>query len=311
MANPEHLAKLMEGVEAWNKWREENPSIIPDLASAHLEEAFLDGAHLEGANLRLADLKGTDLNDAHLQGANLLEAHLEGAHLMGAHLEGACLFRAYLEQGSLSEAHLEGADLRFANLTDANVTALSYLGPRLPVQERNPSPPSGKGTRFWRWLSNNPVRYRKRVMRGRYQGIRGISSCYGNRIFVRDAADQDYLDTLESQLAGRRGRFGFWLWGLIDYGRSFMSIVLIAGFFISLFGFAYSHCPHIVSAGSRCPTPFTPYYFSIVTYTTLGFGDVKPNNLAGEILVSLEVIMGYVTLGLLLAVLGDKIARRS
>ena len=51
--------------------------------------------------------------------------------------------------------------------------------------------------------------------------------------------------------------------------------------------------------------------FSIVTYTTLGFGDVKPHNLGGEILVSAEVILGYITLGLLLAVLGDRIARRS
>jgi Ion channel len=32
---------------------------------------------------------------------------------------------------------------------------------------------------------------------------------------------------------------------------------------------------------------------SIVTYTTLGFGDVRPATLAGEIIVSSEVILGY------------------
>jgi hypothetical protein len=148
-------------------------------------------------------------------------------------------------------------------------------------------------------------------MRGHYQGVRGLSSCYGNRIFVRDAADQDYLDTIEDQLHSRWERFWFWVWGLTDYGRSLMSVVVFASLLIFGFGGAYSHWPHMISAGDRCPTPFTPYYFSIVTYTTLGFGDVKPNNLAGEILVSLEVILGYVTLGLLLAVLGDKVARRS
>jgi Ion channel len=63
--------------------------------------------------------------------------------------------------------------------------------------------------------------------------------------------------------------------------------------------------------GERCRTWFTPFYFSIVTYTTLGFGDVKPATLIGEIIVSTEVILGYTTLGLLLTVLAEKLARRS
>ena len=32
MANQEHLAKIQQGVEAWNKWRRENPDIQPDLS---------------------------------------------------------------------------------------------------------------------------------------------------------------------------------------------------------------------------------------------------------------------------------------
>jgi hypothetical protein len=31
MANPKHLKKLNEGVEAWNLWREQNPYINTDL----------------------------------------------------------------------------------------------------------------------------------------------------------------------------------------------------------------------------------------------------------------------------------------
>jgi len=29
MSNPEHLAKLKEGVEAWNKWRKDNEEDVP------------------------------------------------------------------------------------------------------------------------------------------------------------------------------------------------------------------------------------------------------------------------------------------
>jgi hypothetical protein len=44
-----------------------------------------------------------------------------------------------------------------------------------------------------------------RIMRGCFAGIRGPDSYYGNRVFVRDAADQDYLDTLERQWNSRWG----------------------------------------------------------------------------------------------------------
>ena len=34
MAKSIHLAKLSEGVKAWNRWRSEHPRIIPDLEGA-------------------------------------------------------------------------------------------------------------------------------------------------------------------------------------------------------------------------------------------------------------------------------------
>jgi hypothetical protein len=36
MANKRHLARLKQGVEAWNQWRESNPHINPDLSIADL-----------------------------------------------------------------------------------------------------------------------------------------------------------------------------------------------------------------------------------------------------------------------------------
>lgn len=56
---------------------------------------------------------------------------------------------------------------------------------------------------------------------------------------------------------------------------------------------------------------FSPYYFSIVTFTTLGFGDVTPLNMAGEFWVTAEVILGYVMLGGLISIFANKLARRS
>ncbi len=74
MASQEHLAKLREGVEAWNQWREENPGLEPNLRGADLREA-----KLQGANLNHAQLQGANLGEAQLQGANLGEAFFDNA----------------------------------------------------------------------------------------------------------------------------------------------------------------------------------------------------------------------------------------
>jgi len=70
VANDEHLAVLRQGTAIWNRWRERNPDIRPDLAGVDLYEADLIGIDLAGAfvldaklskaNLSKADLTGTD-----------------------------------------------------------------------------------------------------------------------------------------------------------------------------------------------------------------------------------------------------------
>lgn len=66
-----------------------------------------------------------------------------------------------------------------------------------------------------------------------------------------------------------------------------------------------------VSSAARTPTAFTPYYFSIVTFTTLGFGDIHPLDFAGEVWLALEVLLGYIMLGGLIGIFANKFARRS
>jgi uncharacterized protein YjbI with pentapeptide repeats len=116
VANQAHLAKLNEGVDAWNGWRKLNSKIGPDLRKADLSEADVRGADLSDANLGEAILNGADLI-----GANLREAILRGAYLTGANLREAILRGADLSEGNLREADLSEANLREAYLTGANL----------------------------------------------------------------------------------------------------------------------------------------------------------------------------------------------
>jgi len=128
VANPEHVAKLKEGVEAWNAWRNANPQIRP-----YLSEANLAGANLSGANLSQANLVRANLRRADLSGANLSQANPVRANLFRANLFGANLFRANLSEADLSEANLFGAGLSEANLIGADLSSAHLIGANLSV----------------------------------------------------------------------------------------------------------------------------------------------------------------------------------
>ena len=150
MANEEHLARLKQGVAAWNQWREANPDIQPILAGADLREADLTEAllfetDLHGANLSMANLHGADLSGADLSGARLFRANfaraflsyanLTEAYLNGANLTEGHLYRANFTRASLSYADLTRADLTCADLTEANLS-LAKLERVLLVQTK-------------------------------------------------------------------------------------------------------------------------------------------------------------------------------
>ena len=141
VANPEHLKILKQGVDAWNKWREENPGIVPDLGGADLMEAHLRWADFTSANLggtdfsaadlrwadvTVADLRGAGFHGADLSEADFREADLRGANLVGAHLRWTHLRRADLRGADLSRADLTGAGTYKSDFTDACVNGTVF-----------------------------------------------------------------------------------------------------------------------------------------------------------------------------------------
>ena len=115
--NKKHYEILKTGVNVWNKWREENKNLHPDLTNANLR-----GADLTNANLTKANLRGADLTSAKLYRADLTYAKLTKAKLRGAKLRGANLYRAKLTYAKLNNANLITADLRNANLSKADLS---------------------------------------------------------------------------------------------------------------------------------------------------------------------------------------------
>jgi uncharacterized protein YjbI with pentapeptide repeats len=156
MANPEHLAKLREGIEAWEKWKKGNDlsqdaklslslqasfeRMNPDLSGANLDwinaaaadlsHARLGGASLNHAVLQRANLLDADLTEAHANNADFLEADLRNARFARGQLTKAMLRNSRLENADFTSADLSRADLRGANLDGAILSGANLEGVR-------------------------------------------------------------------------------------------------------------------------------------------------------------------------------------
>jgi hypothetical protein len=96
------------------------------------------------------------------------------------------------------------------------------------------------------------------------------------------------------------------------YGERPMRAALISLGFIFLFSLifcGFGLIDHASSPGDKLLGWPQAFYFSIVTFTTLGYGDILPQNGIGQALVAFEVLLGYFMLGALVAIIIRKISR--
>ncbi len=327
--NSEQLEMLRRSSRAkdmteWNQWRRVNPEEEiwlqgadlknaqlkgAALSEAHLEGARLLQAHLEDADLRFASLKGAHFGFASLEEVRLHKAHLERAWLCEAHLEGAFLYDAHLEGAALNFAHLEGADLRAAHFEGA-----SLLGAHLEGADLRFAIVNGE-TCFVECFIDRDTDF---------TGV-GLGDC---------RLPPGLKQTLEYNIRRKRWREwhrrqGWWrhlykwfvwlFWKASDYGRStgrvISSFFILSLFFAAVYFFYGLLCPPGLVDGlfsyesggavqpidSRWLVAWRSLYFSVVTMTTLGFGDIAAQPLSwwGHGLLMLQVILGYVLLGAL------------
>lgn len=88
--------------------------------------------------------------------------------------------------------------------------------------------------------------------------------------------------------------------------------IFLSLFFVTMFSAIYCFF-NLVKYANPCGFDsigwFQSLYFSFATFTTLGFGDIIPINWIGQLLVIIEVMMGYLMLGTLIAILIRKITK--
>jgi tetratricopeptide (TPR) repeat protein len=151
---------------------------------------------------------------------------------------------------------------------------------------------------------------------------------YAQIVGSETLADEFYIreQDLRKQQAWDENRYLYFilfqLWKITcDYGTSFKKWLITSLFIIIVFGFCYMPFP-VHTAGHPIlqaikpslsqnghDTWFSPFYYSVVTIATLGYGDILPSDTSGQIFSAFEVLLGYLMFGGLLTVFAKKITR--
>ncbi len=268
-----------------------------NLCGAIFTQTSLDGAEFLGANLDDADFNGArgervgfaaiSGRNIRFVGAELTETSFVQSDLQEGDFRGAVLSNAHLRDAHLQNADFTKAKLQHADLESADIRGVSFVDADLCEARLK----SIRGFEKASWIGAD---------------IRQVDFC-GAYLVRRQIQDENYLYEFRNQGSWYELLYRVW-WLTSDCGRSLLRwSVMITGV-ILLFAGLYSWVS--VDYGDY-PTPLSPLYYSVVTLTTLGYGDVVPTSVPSQILATTEAILGYVFLGGFLSIFANKMSRRA
>ena len=288
-----------------------------DLSGVDLSGADLSGARLIGTVLVEATLVDADLTNAQLLGATMTKADLHGAQARNAvfgraDLNDAVLFNACLEGASLSHTDLTGADLRVAKLKGARLREAVLTGADMSRADMTETDLTDCEVGRAVFRDTDLSRSRLKGLTGHntadWIGVDILNIDFAGAYLARRAImDQNYLHEFRTKSRLNALVYQLW-WVTSDCGRSYLRWALWTVLMAAVFSVAFRFVA--IDYGDH-ETGLSPLYYSVVTLTTLGYGDVLPASTAAQILAMAEVVIGYVMLGGLLSIFATKMGRRA
>ncbi len=246
----------------------------------------LGRARFEGLNLWSSRFADINLKGASFERCAMGLSAFDGAYLRGATFRDCDLHGASFARSNLDGARFERTALRFSTWTAADVTPDAFAGGLL-----------------------EEATGRYALAAGIYHALRLNLSAAGDEAGAGWAAYRQCVmrrRDLRQRRKWRRWLGSYALDVLWGYGERPWRLMACALAFCALCAASYfftgirvgDRCVASPSALPAAEHAFECLYFSIVTFTTVGYGDVTPCGFASRALAALEAFAGVFTMGL-------------
>ncbi|MBU2704802.1 pentapeptide repeat-containing protein [Zooshikella marina] len=298
-------------------WRDPKVNKTDDQVKQRLETyakslQSMAGFQLRSANLCDVDLVnrgskvGYDLSYADFYRANLTDAHMFKINLKGASLMKAKLCRANLHCANLEDCNLLGADLTQAKLENINwgkyiLQEKKAIQAKLQHNYREMKQLYEEAEEVYRSIRKNCEA----------QGLFETSGYFFHREMIMRRYQMPFWSSLRffSKLVDLFCGYGQRPLRVVFFSFSVIAMCAIAYFLIGVsdsgqlvkFNWEHSFLENLYGL-TDC------LYFSVVTFTTLGYGDFTPVGLT-RLVAAVEAFTGSFTMALFVVVFVNKILR--
>ena len=300
------------------------------LSNANLQKTDMARCQLEGALIQSANLKKANLREANLQNAILIQSILERATLRGATLNGANVDGAILHNADLFNAKIE--DIRNLRYADMNTTQVTET---LGDTDKNEKNYVSAVKRYDEAISTYIALKNHFNKEGLYDkaGQYYIREWSTKAKLQTTATKMDteqlranrfvpyYLPTAYAKKGSAAFRFvltaeswGKWAFNKLLYysslyGESPLRVLMTSLVVMALYALAYWTTGGITPDNvTYVPSLAESVYFSVVTFTTLGYGDYHPKQAFQTLAIS-EAFLGAFILAFFVVVVSRRLVR--
>ena len=293
-----------------NKNKYTDPNYIPDKNTlSELESLNKDKQDLSNSHLKGAQLENIYLVEAKIKKSNLSKVNLKNASMFNADLRNSNLFKANLENANLNNSNLENCNLLGANLLNTKLKNINWGKDCKVINEIEAERAYKNGD-----IESALEKYKEAEDIYRTIKISMQSQTLGDdagTFFIREmTAKRKQFKKFSAARIGSK---------IIElttgYGEKLMNIVFtIIGIIIvcmllygiqgvhyddKIIGFFSDDFDLLTTLGNL-------FYFSVVVYSTVGFGEMIPIGALGKSVMIFEGIAGGLVLAILIIALYKK-----
>ena len=281
-----------------------------------IEKLHDEGVSLSGIYLKYANMQNANLVNVDLSNADLTRSDFSGSSMYGANLEGANLFKANFENVNLKSANLCNCNLLGADFSNTKLNNIEWGKDYKVFNEKDAEIALAEGNheKAKEKFKEAEDIYRALKISLQKQTLGDDVGKFFEREMIVKRKQMSRFTPLRmiSKLAHITTGYGEKV-GNIFY--SAIWIIIVCTFFYGIEGVSYKEqvlgfFGDVEQNGGILYVIGNLFYFSVVVFSTVGFGDIVPIGPIGKSIVIFEGIIGSLIMAVLIIALYKQLMDR-